>query len=204
MKRKSIPLHNRLIHDFNAPSVIRTAWPLGPHQPLLPTNRLPVRLPSDQRVPEPLLLPAVRRRRERTRGSRQFVVATVGAGTVGGHDQAGATQAATNKWVDHGEVADDDGDEGFAAGPAAGLLGAVCTSLCIAYRLATSVVWNKEGGGERTVTINTQRRIPAAMTKIPPLNMRRSSHFSRMGRRALKRTCFFPFSFSLLQYSHVE
>ena len=36
------------------------------------------------------------------------------------------------------------------------------------------------------MTINTQRRIPAAMTKIPPLKRTRSSSFSRHGRRALK------------------
>lgn len=36
---------------------------------------------------------------------------------------------AAEEWVDHRGVADDDGDEGFAAGPAAGLLSAIGTGL---------------------------------------------------------------------------
>lgn len=51
-----------------------------------------------------------------------------------------------------------------------------------------------KGGGlvrdrGHTVTINTQRRMPHAMTKVPPLKRIRSSSFSRQGRRALKRIC---------------
>lgn len=42
-------------------------------------------------------------------------------------------------------------------------------------------------GMRRTVRINTQRRIPAAMTNVPPEKRIRSSSFSRRGRRALNR-----------------
>lgn len=36
------------------------------------------------------------------------------------------------------------------------------------------------------MTIKTQRRIPAAMTKFPPEKRMKSSSFSRQGSRALK------------------
>lgn len=52
-------------------------------------------------------------------------------GAVRGEHPAGAhvLHAAAEERVDHWDVADHDGDEGLAHGPAAGLLGAVCTRL---------------------------------------------------------------------------
>ena len=47
------------------------------------------------------------------------------AGEVG----ADLFDGAGEEGLDHGDVADDDGDEGFADGPAAGLLGAVRAGL---------------------------------------------------------------------------
>lgn len=51
------------------------------------------------------------------------------AGRMCGEVPACADERAANDGVDHGDVADDDGDEGFAAGPAAGLLGAIFAGL---------------------------------------------------------------------------
>lgn len=42
---------------------------------------------------------------------------------------AHSLNAASEQRVDHRDIADQDGHEGFANGPAAGLLGAVCTGL---------------------------------------------------------------------------
>ena len=55
----------------------------------------------------------------------------VDAARGGGAGDAGAEgfDGAHEEGLDHGDVADDDGDEGFADGPAAGLLGAVGAGL---------------------------------------------------------------------------
>ncbi|KAF7585322.1 hypothetical protein BBP40_011237, partial [Aspergillus hancockii] len=48
---------------------------------------------------------------------------------LGTYIPARTTSKTPTQRVDHGRVADDDRDEGFAAGPAAGLLGAVYAGL---------------------------------------------------------------------------
>lgn len=57
------------------------------------------------------------------------VVAGVAAGADGGEADADFLGQARQEGLDHGDVVDDDGDEGFAHRPAAGLLGAVRSGL---------------------------------------------------------------------------
>lgn len=52
-----------------------------------------------------------------------------GAATKGREVSVGTASNAADNGVDHGDVSDDDGDEGFSTGPATRLLGAVGTGL---------------------------------------------------------------------------
>lgn len=86
---------------------------------------------------------------------------------------------AGEEWLDHGDVADDDGNEGFADGPAASCLGAIGSGLGGWHVSGVFSVQLCDGRSGRllTVRMRTQRRIPAIVTKIPPLNMIRSQVF---------------------------
>ena len=130
------------------------------------------------------------------KGNNFFEGRAVAVADVGGAD-AGAERfdGANEEGLDHGDVADDDRDECFADGPAAGLLSTIGTSLA---RILEGRLWDfnrmneevksdmvnegegdGEGEGERglTVRMRTQRRMPAIVTNIPPLNMMRRSAF---------------------------
>ena len=65
----------------------------------------------------------------------------VGLGSaVGGDIAIGTTKDTTENRVDHGDIANDDGDKGFSAGPTASLLGTIGTGLICQYtRMVCSV-----------------------------------------------------------------
>ena len=65
----------------------------------------------------------------------------VGPGVaIGGDIAIGTTEDTTDNRVDHGYVANDDGDKGFSTGPTASLLGTVGTGLICQYtRMVCSV-----------------------------------------------------------------
>ena len=59
---------------------------------------------------------------------------------IGGDIAIGTTEDTTDKRVDHGDVANDDGDKGFSTGPTASLLGTIGTGLICQYtRMVCSV-----------------------------------------------------------------
>lgn len=80
-------------------------------------------------MPEPAPLAMLRRGVHVAFGEGVALRGDALAGRQVGHVPARAAGDAAEQRVDHGGVADDDGDEGFATGPAAGLLGAVCAGL---------------------------------------------------------------------------
>lgn len=92
---------------------------------IIPLRVIPLRLGDGQRVVKPFsLLRLLADVIGVVSGERVAV-----AGCVRGEVPACADERASEDGVDHWDVADDDGDEGFAAGPAAGFLGAVFAGL---------------------------------------------------------------------------
>ncbi len=79
----------------------------------------------------------------------------------------------SEKWIDHGNVVDDDGHEGLSYSPRASLLGTVDgileEELDRSHGYVKALV--------HTSRIRTQRRMPQAMTKNPPPNTTRKRLF---------------------------
>lgn len=71
-----------------------------------------------------------------------------GAAAKGRNVTVSTASNAADDGVDHGDVSDDDGDEGFSAGPATGLLGAIGTGLVCQYTKS------KGSRGEETYSYN--------------------------------------------------
>lgn len=144
----------------------------------------PLGIPRDgQRVPE-LFATALVRLVGVVSVTGQGIGNVLGGAAKGREVAVRTADDATDNGVDHGDISDDDGDKGFSTGPAAGLLGTVGTGLVCQF---AGHYRNGEEG--LTVTIKTQRRIPAAMTKKPPLKRMTSSNFSHHGRRAFQSIC---------------
>lgn len=90
----------------------------------LVADGIPLRVRDAQRVAEATLLAVVRRVLPLPFGQRVALRVALGADVP-----ACAAGGAAEQGVDHWSVADDHGDKGLAAGPAASLLGAVCAGL---------------------------------------------------------------------------
>ncbi len=110
------------------------------------------------------------------------------AGAGVGEHPGGAhfLHAAAEERVDHRDVADDDRDECFSASPAARLLRSIRAGL---MQVILSIAELKSASILRTVRMRTQRRMPAIMTNIPPLNMTSRRYFLLVGMRALHNSC---------------
>lgn len=126
------------------------------------------------------------------------------AGIAGGVFGGVAPGEKLEKSVEHGEIADDDCDEGFADGPSACLFGAVDSGLG-RNELVSRVfkdIENMEprkrarefkGGGIGriclTFSIRMQRRRPKTIMSKPPLNITERTHFLRVTRLDFQIIC---------------